>query len=107
LLYCLGDQPVAMLDLERYENSTASFALVVSPTHRRSGLATSILRDLFALTETAGIAAVFGGVERGNQASERCAKAAGFEATVDARETGFVRYTLRRAPSTLGDIREH
>ena len=107
LLYCGGDEPVAMLDVERYENSTASFAVVVAPAHRRTGLATSILRSLFALPETAGIAELFGEVEVGNQAGERCLVAAGFEAAGGESEPGFIRYAMRCDRARRSFVRTH
>lgn len=95
LLFDQSGDPVALLDLERDDDSTAAIALVVAPTQRRRRIAATLLRSLFSLQETRDVVAIFGEVEVGNVASERLLRAAGF--SFDARtEQGFNRYVIRR-----------
>ena len=97
LLYSLADEPVGLLDIELYADGTAAVAVIVSPDHRRRGLATAILRSLFHLPQTGGVDRIIGEVEVGNVAGERCVRAAGFEpcAAVVTHE-GFIRFASRR-----------
>jgi len=46
---------VGLLDLELYDDGTAAVAVIVSPDHRRRGLATVILQSLFDLPQTQGL----------------------------------------------------
>lgn len=95
VLFMKGDDPVALLDLEREDDGTAAIACVVAPPLRRQGVGTSILRSLLTLPETEGVTAIVGEAEDGNDASERLLRSAGF--VLDARtEQGFNRYVLRR-----------
>jgi GNAT superfamily N-acetyltransferase len=99
LLYARGEEPVALLDIERYDDGTAAVAVVVSPRHRRQGIAASILGSIFDLPEVAGVEEVFGEVEQGDTAGERLVCAAGL--VPEARATtdeGFDRFVVRRRP---------
>jgi RimJ/RimL family protein N-acetyltransferase len=95
LLFTRHGGPVALLDLERNEDDTAAIAVVVAPTHRRQGVACTILSSLFALPEAKDLVEVVGEVEDGNVASQQLLRSAGFESTVRTDE-GFDRYVLRR-----------
>lgn len=92
-----GDEPVALLDVERYEDATASVAIVVSPEVRRQGIGTAVLASIFTHAELTGTELVFGEVEQGNAGAERLVCAAGFALDNEgARTEGFSRWALRR-----------
>jgi RimJ/RimL family protein N-acetyltransferase len=92
-----GDEPVALLDLERYDDATAAIAIVVSPEERRRAIATRILGSIFELTELEGVDRVFGEVEQGNAGGEGLLRAAGLMPHAgEARGDAFSRWTLHR-----------
>jgi RimJ/RimL family protein N-acetyltransferase len=95
LLFTQHGDPVALLDLERNDDDTAAIACVVAPTHRRQGIAHTILHSLFALPEAKDLVEVVGEVEDGNVASQQLLRSGGFEFAVRTDE-GFDRYVLRR-----------
>jgi RimJ/RimL family protein N-acetyltransferase len=96
----LDGEPVALIDTEVYEDSTAALSLVVAPAQRRRGVGTSALAAIGRLLgRSHGVQALFGGVEH-NEASHRCVKAAGFVAVADdPDEEGFINYVLRLDPA--------
>jgi GNAT superfamily N-acetyltransferase len=97
-------EPYALLDLERYDDGTAAVAVVVSPAHRRQGIAASVLRSIFDLPEIAGVDEIFAEVEQGNTAGVRLVFAAGLvpEARGTADE-GFDRFVVRRDLSSASE----
>jgi len=96
----LDDWPVALIDTEIYADGTAALALVVAPAYRHRGVGTSALDAIGRLLARRGIDALIGGVERNNEASHRCVKAAGFVAVAeDPDEEGFINYALRLDPA--------
>ncbi len=97
LVFTQRDDPVALLDLERNDNGTAAIAFVVAPTHRRKGIAQTILHALFAFPETKDLVEVVGEVEDGNVASQQLLRSVGFVLAARTDE-GFDRYVLRRPP---------
>ena len=95
ILFTLDEHPVVLLDLERYSDGTAAFALVVSPTHRREGLASRIIASVFELPEASGVHEMVAEVEHGNTAAIRLVASLGFLAIPGANK-GFERYALSR-----------
>ena len=93
LLFTQADEPVALLDLERNGDGSASIAIVVAPNHRRRGIASAVVGSLFELDETEEVVVVVGEVEHGNLAGEGLLRAAGFVQTEGTSE-GFTRYVL-------------
>jgi RimJ/RimL family protein N-acetyltransferase len=94
-------EPVALIDTEVYVDGTAAVALVVAPVHRRRGVGASALAAIGRLlARSHGVEALIGGVEQHNEASHRCAKAAGFVAVAEEPdEEGFINYVLRLDPA--------
>jgi RimJ/RimL family protein N-acetyltransferase len=70
--------PVALLDVEAYDNHTAGCAFVVDPAHRRRGCARRALQALMNQVAPTGIRELFAGVEHDNTASIHCLEGAGF-----------------------------
>ena len=95
ILFTLDEDPVVLLDLERYSDGTAAFALVVSPTHRREGFASRVIASVFELPEASGVSEMVAEVERGNTAAIRLVSSLGFIAIPGADEE-FQRYALSR-----------
>ncbi|BCM94285.1 hypothetical protein IAD21_06188 [Abditibacteriota bacterium] len=71
--------PVALIDVEPYDDDTAGFAFVVAPELRRGGIGTQLLLALDALPELRDVRCFIGGVEPQNLASRRCLEKAGFQ----------------------------
>lgn len=103
-IVCLrGDEPVALLDVERYDDATAAIAIVVSPEYRGQAIGTTILRSIFDLTELDGVDQVLGEVQQGNAGGERLLRAAGFIPHAgDARDNAFSRWVLRQPQLVVG-----
>jgi L-amino acid N-acyltransferase YncA len=91
-----GGVPVALVDAEVYDDGSAAVAFVVAPAHRRRGLGVATLRAVATLLATRhGVTRLIGGVEHTNDASARCAQAAGFTPRSGVPdEEGFVDYVL-------------
>jgi len=78
-LLAIGDgAPVALLDVETYQDGTAGFAFVVDPNRRGQGVCRQAIVALVAHLARAGVHELSGGVEPANRASIRCLEAAGF-----------------------------
>jgi RimJ/RimL family protein N-acetyltransferase len=97
----LDREPVALIDTEVYEDGTAAVALVVAPAQRCRGVGAATLAAIARLlARDRGVDALVGGVERHNDASHRCVKAAGFVAVAEVPdEEGFINYVLRLDPA--------
>ena len=89
-VFVQGDTPVALLDVERYDDATAAIAIVVSPSHRRAGLASSVIASLFERDRVREIVAE---VEEGNAAALELLRSSRFVAIPGADE-GFQRFVL-------------
>jgi GNAT superfamily N-acetyltransferase len=88
--------PVALADVERQPDGRAAVALVVAPDRRNRGVGSALLRALAQDLAAQGVPELWGGVEAGNRASERCARNAGFAPASDGPdEEGFVTFALR------------
>ncbi|HEX4745519.1 MAG TPA: GNAT family N-acetyltransferase [Gaiellaceae bacterium] len=94
-----GDTPLALLDVERYEDGTAAIAVVVSPSHRRNGLASRVIASLRDMPETEGVAEIVAEVEEGNAAASRLARSSRF-APIPGAEEGFQRFVLVRGAAS-------
>ena len=93
-----GDAPVALLDVERYADGTAAIAVVVSPSHRRKGLASGVIASLLDMPEE-GVTEIVAEVEEGNAAASQLVRSSRF-AAIPGAEEGFQRFVLvRSAPS--------
>ena len=95
ILFTLGDHPVVLLDLERVSDGTAAFAVVVSPTHRREGFASSAIASVFEMPEASGVREIVAEVEHGNTAASRLVRSLEFVA-IPGADDGFERYVLSR-----------
>lgn len=87
---------VALLDLEVYNDRTASLAIVVAPEERRRGVARRVLSCLWELPDLAGVESVFGCIDNGNEASRRCFSSAGFAIANKPDHEGMLRIEMRR-----------
>lgn len=83
---------VGLLDVERYSDMTASFAIAVDPALRRQGIGAAVLDLMLVLPELAGVAEVFAGVETGNDASRALLLRAGYASDGAVDEDGFAYY---------------
>ena len=94
-----GEQPVALVDTEVYEDGTASLALVVAPARRGQGVGRRLLLALPEQEALRGVRTLTGGVEPDNIACQRCLAGASFVVTSipDADEMFPVEKKLHRA----------
>jgi RimJ/RimL family protein N-acetyltransferase len=95
ILFMLRDRPVALLDLERDSEETATFAVVVSPSHRRQGLASTVIASVLELPQANGVREFMAEIEHSNTAANRLICSLQFEA-ISGADQGFERYVLRR-----------
>ena len=95
ILFTLDDKPVVLLDLERGSDGTAAFAIVVSPSHRRQGLASNVVASVYEIPEATGIREIIAEIEHGNTAARQLVRSLRF-AAIPGAEEGFERYSLRR-----------
>jgi RimJ/RimL family protein N-acetyltransferase len=85
--------PVALLDVETYQDGTAGFAFVVAPSQRGRGVCRQAILALVTQVAIAGGHELSAGVEPGNVASIRCLEAASFKATSDQPDAeGFLHF---------------
>lgn len=94
LVTLLDDRPVALIDLERYEDRSASFAIVVDPAHRGKGLAALAIDELTNYAKNLDVIQLLGYVESGNTISERLLRGRGF-AAIGVDPDGFAEYALK------------
>ncbi|WP_338608994.1 GNAT family N-acetyltransferase [Pelagibacterium nitratireducens] len=96
LIASIEGNPVALLDVEVYADSSASFAIVVDPRLRQRGIATRALKAMLEFTRFATVSRFFAGVEHGNESSTRFLARLGFTPTAKPSEQGFIDYELVR-----------
>jgi RimJ/RimL family protein N-acetyltransferase len=93
LLAIEDGSPVALLDVETYQDGTAGFAFVVDPGRRGRGVCRQAALALVARLAKAGVHGLFGGVEPANLASIRCLEAAGFKSSSGQPDAeGFLQF---------------
>lgn len=97
LLCSEGNRPVSLLDIERYPDGTASFAIVVDPALRRRGIATRALDAMADLPALTGVNALVIGIEHGNFASQAMARRLGFQPLETVSAQGFTDFRLALA----------
>jgi len=91
--------PVGLMDVETYEDSTASFALVVAPHRRKEGIGRRIIAAAVQHRRLAAISSWVVGVEPTNESSIRCLEGAGFRLTSLAPDNqGMLTYERHSAP---------
>ncbi len=88
-----GDRPVGMAFMQIEPGEPQGFGFFVSPSQRRQGYGTRILKRLLARPEAASATVWQAGIEADNFASRRCVAALGF--TPDGNgpdDEGFLQY---------------
>ena len=106
-LACHGEEPVGLVDVERYENGTAGLALVVGPVFRKQGFGRRILAAVVSHPELARTPILRADIESANRASVRCFEGAGFEPqSEEPNEEGFIYFARRIRPSEPEKLRE-
>jgi GNAT superfamily N-acetyltransferase len=96
-VFVQGDTPVALLDVERYDDRTAAIAIVVSPLRRREGLASRVIASLFDLPEAKGIRELVAEIEEGNSAARQLVRSSTF-VPIPGADEGFQRFVQARTP---------
>jgi RimJ/RimL family protein N-acetyltransferase len=96
LLVVEEERTVAFVDLEVYDDGTASLAIVVAPSVRGKGMARRVLSSLWSRPELDDVHHLFGGVSPDNVASLCCLKAAGFTIAVEADAEGMLSVSMVR-----------
>lgn len=81
-----GQTPVALVDVEPYDDGTAGFAFVVAPVARGRGVGQTVLNLLDERAELRSTRALIGGVEPDNIAAHRCLAHAGFAIATEPDE---------------------
>jgi RimJ/RimL family protein N-acetyltransferase len=74
-----GRFPVGLIDVETYEDSTASFALVVAPHRRGLGIGRGVIHATIQHPRLDAVSTWVVGVEPTNPPSIRCLEGAGFK----------------------------
>ncbi len=99
LLASAGGDAVAMIDVETYPDARASFAIVVAPAARRSGIGRATLNAVIDHHALSAVTEWFAGIERGNDASRRLVEALGFRRVTEEDADGFTYYALGEVAS--------
>jgi RimJ/RimL family protein N-acetyltransferase len=86
----VGDELVGLVDLEVFDDGSASLALVVDPDRRNRGHGRAILAALEFLDVAEPVRRFVACVAPTNKASIRCAHAAGYRRTENADLDGFL-----------------
>lgn len=86
-----AEAPVALVDVEPYDDGTAGIALVVGPHLRGKGIGRSVLLALGQRYELADVRTFTGAVDPENNAARRCFTGAGFQIADDVDEEGMLR----------------
>lgn len=86
-------QPIAFLDLELYDDHSASIAFGVKPEARGQGLGKMIIKDVMALPSLYGVKKLHAGVELENIASQKVLLSSGF--TKLSEQDGIIEYEKR------------
>lgn len=87
--------PVALIDIELYDNKTAGFAFVVTPEKRNQGIGRKVLLLLKNRPELTDIRILIGGVEPKNTPSRKCLEKAGFKIENIPDDEGMLRVKRR------------
>lgn len=88
-----GDRPVGMAFMEIEPGEPQGFGFLVSPSRRRQGYGTRILKRLLARPEAASATVWQAGIEPDNFASQRCVAAVGFAPDGNGPDAeGFLQY---------------
>ena len=82
--------PVALIDVESYDDGSAAFAFVVAPKMRGRGVGTRLLNNVLGLPELTTVRTLIGYVEPDNPASRRCLEKAGFSIAVEPDAEGLL-----------------
>jgi len=89
-----GGEPRALIDFERYDDSSAGLGIVVEPSVRGRGVGRLALHFLLGSDRMTGVARAFAGIEPDNIASIRCFEGAGFvRESQEPDEEGIVYYS--------------
>jgi ribosomal protein S18 acetylase RimI-like enzyme len=89
---------VGLIDIEVYDDGTASYAFVVAPRLRRRGWGQAILRHTEALSILADVDALIGHVATDNSASIECLRKCGYTVAAEPGDQGMLAVTkLRRS----------
>lgn len=86
----LQSQPVAFLDLELFDDHSASIAFAVKPEYRGRGYGKRIVHESMTLPTFRGITKVHAGVETDNIASQKVLLANGFAKS--GEENGIIEF---------------
>jgi len=97
MLAFADDVAAGLVDIEMFEARRAAFAIVVSPSLRRSGLGRAIVAALIAQPRFADVVEWLAGVETGNVASRRLLLGCGFIRVTDEDAEGFSYFARRRS----------
>lgn len=92
----VDDRSVAFLDVEVYDDRTASLAIVVAPEARGRGIARRVLSGIWEHEKLAGVDELFGSISVDNEAIRRCLLAAGFKVDDQPDHEGMYRVTAAR-----------
>lgn len=87
---------VALLDIEVYDDLTASLALVVAPDSRGRGVGRRVVTAMWELPEMIQVKSVFGSIDADNPASLRCFAGAGATITTEPDRDGMLRAEMER-----------
>ncbi len=88
--------PVALVDVEPYDDGTAGMALVVAPKARRRGVGRRVLSLLEERPELHAVYTIIGGVDPENIAMQRCLTQAGYTISATVDDEGMLALTRRR-----------
>jgi len=86
----MEEKPIALIDLETYNDGTASLALVVAPEMRGKGISTRIHKDIWGIPEMTGINKIIGGIEPANVAMISSLKKAGAKISKEINAEGYI-----------------
>lgn len=98
---------VALIDVEVYNDRTASLAIVVNPDQRGCGVAQRVLVAIWDLPELANVDELFGSIDVGNEASRRCLLAAGFMVASEPDHQGMLRVEMKRHHAPAKVVTRH
>jgi RimJ/RimL family protein N-acetyltransferase len=95
--------PAGVVDVEIYEDRSASLAFVIAPARRGRGVGRRALRTVVEQLEGGGVRQVFGGAEADNVASIRCMESAGFTRRSDEPDRDGFLYFARHLDAGRSD----
>ncbi len=97
------ESPVGLIDVELYEDQTASMALLVAPEKRGQGIGGCILYTLENLLKPWGVCSITGGIEVDNRGARRCVEKAGYVVAKTPDKQGFF-HIERRLSGMAGQL---